>query len=252
MDLEAALPAQPIDRLHLGIEFADVRPLPPAIGAALGYPRGHLPEPVLHAIHQILDEPSSIWSIEGGYVLYPGLTVDREQQGLRVEGVSFEVGKIVCGQLSRSEGVAVFLCTAGCGIEDLAREFASSGDLFMSFIADTVGSLVVELAMDRIEEALARRMEQRGLRITNRYSPGYCGWHVSEQQKLFRLLPPGFCGVSLSDTSLMRPIKTVSGFIGTGHDVRRSPYTCSLCDMQDCLYRRLHEAPAAPCGPERG
>ncbi|MGE5125152.1 MAG: hypothetical protein ACM3PV_02595, partial [Betaproteobacteria bacterium] len=65
-----------------------------------------------------------------------------------------------------------------------------------------------------------------------------------EQQKLFRLLPPGFCSVSLTDTSLMRPIKTVSGVIGLGPAVHRSPYTCRMCDLEDCLYRRLHAPPS--------
>jgi hypothetical protein len=104
--------------------------------------------------------------------------------------------------------------------------------------------------MDRLQEALADQLGERGIRITNRYSPGYCEWHVSEQQKLFRLLPAGYCGVSLTDSSLMRPIKTVSGFIGVGPEVRRNAYTCGLCELQDCLYRRLREesAPEEPHG----
>jgi hypothetical protein len=51
--------------------------------------------------------------------------------------------------------------------------------------------------------------------------------------------------VSLTDTSLMRPTKTVSGFIGVGPEVRRVPYTCKVCELQDCLYRRLGEERAS-------
>jgi hypothetical protein len=39
---------------------------------------------------------------------------------------------------------------------------------------------------------------------------------VAEQHKLFSLLPPGICGITLSDSALMHPIKSVSGITGIG------------------------------------
>ena len=36
----------------------------------------------------------------------------------------------------------------------------------------------------------------------------------------------------------MDPVKSVSGFIGIGEHVKYNPYTCRLCDMKDCIYRR--------------
>jgi hypothetical protein len=162
MELEVASPPVPADALHLRIDFQEVRPDPRTIGLALGYPAGELPEPVAEAIHEIGNRPSSLWSIEGGCLLYPGLVLDRERQRLEVAGLVFEVGKLICGQLSRSETLAVFLCTAGSGIERLIHELALAGDLFTSFIADTMGSIAVDLAMDRIELALAEAMRARG------------------------------------------------------------------------------------------
>ena len=46
----------------------------------------------------------------------------------------------------------------------------------------------------------------------------------------------------------MQPIKTISGVIGIGAAVRKVPYTCRLCELEDCLYRRL-QAPAEPARP---
>ena len=81
-------------------------------------------------------------------------------------------------------------------------------------------------------------MAKEGLNITNRYSPGYCGWDVSEQQKLFFLLPENCCGIRLTDSSLMLPIKSVSGVIGVGKTVRKTAYKCAVCDKEDCYLRR--------------
>jgi len=79
--------------------------------------------------------------------------------------------------------------------------------------------------------------KKKGLHITNRFSPGYCGWNVKEQHKLFQLLPPKFCGISLSDSALMIPIKSISGIIGMGDHVIVSDYPCDVCHEENCIYR---------------
>jgi hypothetical protein len=244
MNPRTASEPAPSEALHRQFTFAELRPHPHEVGVVLGYPGGEVPEVVLAAIDQVAAHGEALWSIEGGCVVVPEVSLDRSAHVLRARGLEFQVGKIVGGQLSRSTALAVCLCTAGKGIEQLSRGLMAGGDPFTGYVADTLGSLVVEAAMDRLQDAIAEELGGHGLRITNRYSPGYCGWHVSEQQKVFRLFPAGYCGVSLTDTSLMRPIKTVSGFIGVGPEVRRLPYTCKVCEFQDCLYRRRGEQKA--------
>jgi cobalamin-dependent methionine synthase I len=141
------------------------------------------------------------------------------------------------GQLRKSDSVAVFLCTAGPEIGDHARQLINEKDFLKGYIFDIAGSEIVEAAADKMQEALRINLLAENIMITNRYSPGYCGWHVSEQHKLFTLVPGNYCNISLTDSSLMQPIKSVSGFIGLGGKVRFSPYTCNLCDMQNCIYR---------------
>lgn len=92
--------------------------------------------------------------------------------------------------------------------------------------------------MDKIQDEMEQHLRQYGLNITDRYSPGYCGWNVDEQQKLFSLFPDKFCGVTLTPHSLMQPVKSVSGIIGIGPEVSRKGYTCNVCDMANCIYRK--------------
>ncbi len=106
------------------------------------------------------------------------------------------------------------------------------------YIADAIGSIIAEKTADCMEIALDEYIRNRGWKHTNRFSPGYCGWHVSEQKKLFPLFPSAEpCGIRLTDSSLMLPIKSVSGVIGLGEDVRKLEYTCGLCTYDKC-YRR--------------
>ena len=49
-----------------------------------------------------------------------------------------------------------------------------------------------------------------------RYSPGYCGWHISGQRRLFAHLRPERIGITLHDSYLMEPLKSVSGVLIAG------------------------------------
>ena len=49
-----------------------------------------------------------------------------------------------------------------------------------------------------------------------RYSPGYCGWHVSGQINLFNTLTPEKIGITLGESCLMNPLKSVSGVLVAG------------------------------------
>ncbi|MCU0473924.1 MAG: hypothetical protein MUC93_11280 [Bacteroidales bacterium] len=96
-----------------------------------------------------------------------------------------------------------------------------------------------EHVSDLMQDALENEMIGAGKKITNRFSPGYCGWNVAEQKKLFKLMDDNYCGIRLTPSSLMDPVKSMSGIIGIGVNVKRNPYTCSLCDKKDCFHRRV-------------
>jgi cobalamin-dependent methionine synthase I len=64
---------------------------------------------------------------------------------------------------------------------------------------------------------------------------------VSEQQKLFSFFPENFAGISLSDSSLMNPIKSVSGIAGIGTAVKYLGYACDDCTQADCVFRDLKD-----------
>ena len=143
--------------------------------------------------------------------------------------------------LRNSEYYAFFLVTAGPEPEILARAMLNEGNYLEGYIMDLVASAMVDLAADQVEEQVKNLAEQQGKVITNRYSPGYCSWNVEEQHKLFSLFPELCCGISLSESSLMNPIKSISGIIGVGADVKYSDYTCEICPMQNCQFRKVRD-----------
>ncbi len=175
----------------------------------------------------------------GGYLLGSVERLDVQQGVVRVDGVDFAVGSQVAGYLKASEEAAFFLCTAGALFSDEAHALNAAGDFMEAYIIDAIGSMSVERAMDRIHHALDEAQAENGLKITNRYSPGYCNWPLKDQQSLFRLVGENPTGIELSPSCLMHPIKSVSGIIGIGKRVRRRPYGCAICQNKTCIYRRI-------------
>ena len=152
---------------------------------------------------------------------------------------AFDMGRIILRQLQGSEAYALFVCTSGTEFEDYQQRLKDEGDMVRIFIADALGSVIAEHCADVMEACLQESIDKLQWHHTNRFSPGYCGWHVSQQQRLFPLFGGQTCGVRLTDSSLMVPIKSVSGIMGVGKKVRKLDYTCGLCDFKQCYKRRL-------------
>lgn len=172
---------------------------------------------------------------KGGYHLYP-LEACRKD-ALCINGQEFNTGSIIAKPFRKAACVAVFACTAGPEVKAACDAFFYRGESLMAYVMDILGTVVVEKAMDHITAELSKEAADTGWLTTNRYSPGYCGWHVQEQQKLWALLPSGFCGIHLNASSLMDPVKSISGLMGLGEQVKKTPYACPICTMEHCPYR---------------
>lgn len=152
----------------------------------------------------------------------------------------FDMGRIIMRQLRGAEAYALFIATSGKEFEAYQKRLMSEGDMVRVYIADALGSVIAERCADQMELTLQQSIDKLGWHHTNRFSPGYCGWHVSQQQMLFPLFDGNTCGVELTESSLMIPIKSVSGIIGMGREVHRTDYTCGLCNYEKCYKRKAN------------
>jgi hypothetical protein len=220
-------------------DFKDLNLKASQIETVLGYQEGEDRQLVTGMIEEILAESQLISNIKAEYKVFNNVQFFNDTRSVEVNQVSFGVKKIVYGQLKKSDSVAIFLCTAGAEIGIRSKKAMQERDFLKGYIYDVVGSEIVEAAGDLMQADLERSMNGEGKKITNRYSPGYCGWDVAEQHRLFQLLPSNWCGISLTASALMDPVKSISGIIGIGRDVKSNPYTCKMCDMKDCVYQRV-------------
>ena len=222
-------------------DFRDLKLNSSQIEAVLGYKEGEDREIVTSLIEEILTECHEICNIKAEFRVFGEIRFDNDTKSVEINKIRFQIKKIVFNQIKKSDSVAIFLCTAGNEIGIRSRKIMQERDFLKGYIYDVIGSEIVEAAADLMQTNLEKTIFDSGERITNRFSPGYCGWDVAEQHKLFQLIPDNYCGIHLTPSALMDPVKSISGIIGIGKNVKYNPYTCGMCDMNDCIYRSVRE-----------
>lgn len=172
---------------------------------------------------------------------------------LRGEGANAP-GTAVGRVLPRARGLALFAATVGEAVGRRIEALFAADDFVAGSLLDAAASLAAEAAAEHLEGAFEASLRRRGLAgeadHVLGYSPGYCGWHVSGQQRLFDFLTPGRIGISLNDRHLMTPLKSVSGVLvaapTAAHDVAADFDFCRACRDRTCAarIRRLRQLDA--------
>jgi hypothetical protein len=146
---------------------------------------------------------------------------------------------------ARAEHLALFAVTLGERTSlELERLFAAE-DFALAYVLDAMASAAADDLAELAERQFAAMLRERGWGTPDgaalRYSPGYCGWDVTGQRKLFEYLRPERIGLTLTDSCLMKPLKSVSGVIIAGpKSVHRFPPTydfCERCEERTCRGR---------------
>ncbi len=192
-------------------------------------------EDVIDSITEVMEKLNEIVQPRYYFEIFEG---ELSKKSVNINNVGFDIGKIICSQLRESDKFVLFAVTAGSELSDYLEEAQKDDDMIRVYIADSIGSIIAERTADQMEKELADLIFPEGFKHTNRFSPGYCGWNVNEQHKLFSLLPPHICGITLTESSLMLPVKSVSGIIGVGNKVLRKEYKCSLCSYKNCYKKK--------------
>ncbi len=138
------------------------------------------------------------------------------------------------------EHAAACMVTIGDALEQRVAALWASRELPLASMLDSVGSGAVESLAEYVNDVLCAQGLRAGLAVTNRISPGYADWDVSEQYALFRLCPADAIGVTLNAACFMTPGKSISLLVGAGVRARVDHYfsQCARCWMRDCAYRR--------------
>lgn len=127
------------------------------------------------------------------------------------------------------------------GIEvDLAMRRYALTDMAKVVIFQACAAAMLEEFCDECQAKIADEMapEYKGMRP--RFSPGYGDFDICYQEPIVRMLNCAkTIGLTLTDSFMMTPTKSVTAVIGISTQKDRCPISgCEVCTKKDCEYRR--------------
>jgi len=151
-------------------------------------------------------------------------------------------GEVVldCGFRIRSKQVSrllkacvemvVFAATIGPDAETEAAKLMDKKPA-EAVILDAAAGEATEGAVEYIHRSVQSDAHRRGLHLTPRFSPGYGDWSLEAQRELFPHLKPEKIGITLNQSCMMIPRKSVSGIVGLGPlpGIRTGASPCKEC-----------------------
>ena len=109
--------------------------------------------------------------------------------------------------------VALLAATIGPQVDALIRRHSTVNPVYASILQAT-GAMFIEEVVDLVNDEIKKIAGSQGLKTKPRYSPGFGDVPLEVQRDFFRLLPCTRIGLTLMDTLIMAPEKSVTAFVG--------------------------------------
>lgn len=213
----------------------------------LGFPGHH----VLDGRSRELADATREWYAQNGRPwTYACQVEDVQLEGerLHVNGTAFS-SKQLHDNFKTAEVHSAVLAVASAGreCEERAGELWRQGKPDEYFFMEMYGSAVVEHLVAVASGQICAWADGQGMVALPHYSPGYSGWDVADQTKLWQLIRqktarlPG--DLHVMDTGMLRPKKSLLAILGVTRQVDKVRalarlIPCENCSLSGCQYRR--------------
>ena len=134
--------------------------------------------------------------------------------------------------LQNRQRVTLLAATVGVGLDRLIRKYAAISPA-KAVMLQAIGTERAEALCDTVCAGLAA---EYGFAASARFSPGYGDLPLTLQREVLERLQAGRIGISLNDSMLMSPSKSVTAFVGFSDQANRAD-KCRACDKVDCAFR---------------
>ena len=240
--------------MNVPLTTRKLMPQPREVLAAQGVPPG---ASVSSRLERLVDDALALLAetAEPKGVVEP---ISREEFTSVLDGTSQNAEDPVVGWIHpRADALALFAATLGPRVTEEIEDLFATDDAPLAVSLDAAASEMVQRASTALAKAFSKRLPQGSPHSDDihvlGYSPGYCGWHVTGQKALFRRLRPERIGITLGDSALMHPLKSVSGVLIAGsaelHTFETGFTYCSACRDRSCVARMRSLEPTSTEDP---
>ena len=202
----------------------------------LGYGRNAADEKTLALIEDAFTKlertisPKSVWRI---------FNLEQTEEGKNIIGNMEIESNSLSRNLKGCVKAVLFGATLGAGTDRLIARVSLS-DMAEAVVFQSCAAVLLEEYCDERQLAIGVELEREGLYLRPRFSPGYGDFDITYQQPLMRMLDCAkTIGLTMTDSFMMTPTKSVTALIGASPVKERCPVAgCEACGKADCEYRR--------------
>ena len=135
--------------------------------------------------------------------------------------------------------VVLFAATLGAEVDRLIRKMQVV-DMAKAVVMQACAATLLEEYCDELQQKIAEHMQEQGKYIRPRFSPGYGDFSIQHQKDVLAMLEASKrTGVTMTDSYMLTPTKSVTAVIGIGDaEMNCNLNSCEECDKTDCTYRR--------------
>ncbi len=168
----------------------------------------------------------------------------------RIFGVTWGAGRLTIGKmdiasrnLSRNlkdcKEAILLGATLGIEVDRLLKRYSLT-DMSRVVVLQAAAAAMLEDYLNQCQDKLRGEFESRGEYLRPRFSPGYGDFDIRHQDMILRMLDADKrIGLTMTDSYMLTPAKSVTAVIGISRKKERCPLEgCEACDKKDCIYRR--------------
>ncbi len=205
----------------------------------MGIPKGKEDLEVVKKVNTVYQELEKIAVFKTVHELVP---ITQSSEGVYFEGTTLTIKSQDLSRLF-SQCSEAYLLAATLGQEvDRCINLRQKLDMFEALVLDTCASVLVDKVCDDWEKDIQQELKP-GEFLTMRFSPGYGDVSLECQGELLTILnTKRRIGLTLTQTNMLFPTKSITAFIGVSEKEEKKEKNCGACNLvKGCMYKRRGE-----------
>jgi hypothetical protein len=205
----------------LNVEKSILKPNNKETARYLGYSKLSAPDSQISSLieqaatqmHKIIN-PKAVFQDFELEITFSTENQNQKNPIIKLKDTIFQIqSKDLYNNLKNCHKVYLLACTLGPQVDSLIRKTQFT-DQVMAAVFQATGAMYIEEVVDFVNNQINQIEKGKNKSTRPRFSPGFGDVSLEVQKDFFSLLPCSKIGLTLMDTLIMAPEKSVTAFVG--------------------------------------